>query len=181
MACSRIQLWIAFSLLISTHEILCMCGSTVLKFYNSDWFISLLIHFHNVRVLLFQKRLNSSSLIANKVKTNMCLVAIKLFIVRNNLCATVQAWTTYTTIITTTTTRSLFLCQNYSLFCSQPFCKQQLFVFLYSEVLQTTQLHTRLTELLLTRCLALLYVLKVEGERSRALAFSKTISRCLFL
>ena len=82
-------------------------------------------------------------------------------------------------MITTTTIRSLFLCQNYSLFCSQPFCKQQLFVFLYSEVLQTTQLHTRLTELLLTRCLALLYVLKVEGERSRALAFSKTISRPL--
>ena len=40
-----------------------------------------------------------SSLTANKVKTNVCLGSIKLFIVRIILYATIQTCTTYTTII----------------------------------------------------------------------------------
>ena len=50
-----------------------------------------------------------SSLIADEMKTNMCLVLFKLFIVRTILSATVQTYITYITIITTITTRSLFL------------------------------------------------------------------------
>ena len=75
-----------------------------------------------------------SSLTANKLKTNMWLISVKLFIVRIILCATVQTYYTYTTI----TTRSLFLSaynlfasnnyplflsHNYSAFRSQPFRK----------------------------------------------------------
>ena len=44
---------------------------------------------HIVTFLPFSKRLNLSSLIANKVKTNVSLVSIKLFIVRTILCVTV--------------------------------------------------------------------------------------------
>ena len=50
-----------------------------------------------------------SSLIANKVKINMYLVSIKFFIVHPVLCATVQTYNMYTTIITTITTPSLCL------------------------------------------------------------------------
>ena len=50
-----------------------------------------------------------SSLIANKVQTNMYLVSIKLFVFLTNLCTTVQTYTTYTTIITTITLNSLSL------------------------------------------------------------------------
>ena len=56
-----------------------------------------------------------SSLIANKVKTNLCLISIKLFILRTIICATVQTYTTYFTITATTTTRSLFL-STYNIF-----------------------------------------------------------------
>ena len=41
-----------------------------------------------------------SSLIKNKVKTNRFLTSVKLFIVPTILCATVQTYTNYTTIIT---------------------------------------------------------------------------------
>ena len=62
-----------------------------------------------------------------------------LFIVRTNLCATFQTYTTFITITMTINIRSLFLSAynlfashtfslffsyDYSLFCSQPFCKQ---------------------------------------------------------
>ena len=129
-----------------------------------------------------------SSLIANKVETNMCLVSIKLFIVRTILCATVQTYTTYTTITTcllffsaynlfASNTYSLFFSHNYSLFFSHPYSLD-----LHSEDFKP-QLHTRLNEFLLTSCLlclALLYahtfcvqnVLKVEGSRSCLLANS---------
>ena len=40
-----------------------------------------------------------SSLIATKVKTNMCLDSLKLFIVHNILCSTVQTYATYTTLV----------------------------------------------------------------------------------
>ena len=36
-----------------------------------------------------------SSLIASAVKTNMCLVSVKLIIVRTLLCATVQTYSVY--------------------------------------------------------------------------------------
>ena len=82
-----------------------------------------------------------NSLIENKVKTNMCLDSIKLFIGRTNLCATVQTYATYLTIITTQTIHSLFLSaynlfasHTCILFCTQPGCSN-------------TQLHTRLIEL----------------------------------
>ena len=112
----------------------------------------------------------------------MCLVSIKLFIVCTILCATLQTGTSYTTI----TTHSLFLSHNYSLFCSQPFCRQHLFVILYSEELQTMQLHTRLTEILLTAvcivCLDFLYthafsLQNVRKQKVRVLAFSRTLQR----
>ena len=58
-------------------------------------------YFKNSYILLgfypFLKRLNMSSLIANKVKTKQCLVSIKLFIVHTILCTTVQTYTTITT------------------------------------------------------------------------------------
>ena len=62
--------------------------------------------------LPFSKRLNMSPLIVNNV-------LVKLFMVRNILCATVQTYSTYTTIITTTTSRSLFL-SAFNLFASKP-------------------------------------------------------------
>ena len=87
------------------------------------------------------------SLITNTVKTNMRLVLVKLFIVRTIICVTVQTYTTYKTIITTMTTRSLFL-SGYDLFASNAFhttirySVPNLFVStylldLYSEELQT--------------------------------------------
>ena len=64
----------------------------------------------------------------------MCLVSVKLFIVRTILCATVQTYATYTTIITTITTRSLFLFVH-KLFVST---KHTYSLALYSKELQTT-------------------------------------------
>ena len=81
---------------------------------------------HIVKFLPFQKSLNMSSLIANKVKINMCLVSIKLFIVHTVLCATIRTCTTYTVIITTITTCSLFL-SAYNLFASNNTCSLDLF------------------------------------------------------
>ena len=48
----------------------------------------------------------------------MCLVSVKLFIIRTILCATIQTSTTYTTIITTETIRTLFL-SAYNILTSQ--------------------------------------------------------------
>ena len=50
-----------------------------------------------------------SLLVAIKVKTNTCLVSLKIFIVHTILCATVQTYTTYSTITTAKTKRSLSL------------------------------------------------------------------------
>ena len=55
-----------------------------------------------------KKRLNMSSLIANKVKTNMCLVSLSLYCSQLSYVPLFPTYTTYTTIITTTTNRSLF-------------------------------------------------------------------------
>ena len=88
---------------------------------------------------------------------------------------------------------------NYSfviLICLQPFYKQHLHLivrFIYRRILNQTQLHTRLTQLLLTcclLCLALLYantfslqnILKVEGSHSHHLEKSiATACICAFL
>ena len=80
-------------------------------------------------------------LIANKVKTNMSLVSIKLFIVRSILCAIVQTYTTYTTTITTIIA---YLLNLYS---------GDLQPQLFSS--HAKQLHTRLTDLLLVAWLFL--------------------------
>ena len=80
--------------------------------------------------IFFKKRLKMSTLIANKVKTNMCFsFNWTLLIVPTILCATVQIYTTYTTIIITITIHSLslyvynlFSSHTCSLFFSQPFC-----------------------------------------------------------
>ena len=71
-----------------------------------------------------------SSLIAIKVKTNMCLVSLKLFIVLTILFANVQTCTTYTTI--TTTINAIYN------------------VDFPTTTFVHTQLHTRLIEFLLT-------------------------------
>ena len=55
---------------------------------------------------------------------NLYWVSIIFFIVLTILCATVYNLS-YVTIITTTTTRSLFFSYNYSLSCSHHLCKQQ--------------------------------------------------------
>ena len=76
----------------------------------------------------------------------MCLISIKLFIVCTILCATVQTCTTYTTV----TIRSFFL-SAYNFFASDntylldiaKIFKPRLFS------LNSTHLHTRMTELLL--------------------------------
>ena len=39
-----------------------------------------------------------SSLTATKIKTNMCLLSLKLFVVRTVLRAIIQTYTTYATI-----------------------------------------------------------------------------------
>ena len=108
-----------------------------------------------------------SSLIANKVKTNMYLVSLKLFIVRTILCSTVQTYTTYTIImqqyllircsylLTTFFQATLVL---YSLLTTIRYSAHNVFASsntysleLYSEEIQTTTAtSTRLTELLLT-------------------------------
>ena len=77
----------------------------------------------------------------------MCLISIKLFIVRTILCATVQTYTTFTTITTrllfysaynlfASNTYSLFFSHNYSLFFSHPYSLD-----LHSEELQTATSH----------------------------------------
>ena len=55
-----------------------------------------------------------SSLIANKVKTNICLVSLSLYCT-HYLC--VPLFPTYTTITITITACSIFFSDNYSLFC----------------------------------------------------------------
>ena len=62
----------------------------------------------------------------------MCLVSIKLFIVRTILCATVQTCTTITAC-------SLFFSHNYSLFCSHPLRKQFLEGIKINAILQFSQ------------------------------------------
>ena len=85
-----------------------------------------------------------SSLIANQVKTNICFVSVKLFIVCTIFCATVQTYITHTTI----TIRSLFLFAYNLLFV---ILLTRLFTILCSQQPSSNmQLHTRLTELLLT-------------------------------
>ena len=130
---------------------------------------------------IFKKCLNLSLLIASKVKPNMCLVSIKLFIVRTILCPTVQTYTTYTTITTTIIVCTL-----------QLFCKQQhLFVRSvwrrssnHDCSLHTTRLRTRLTEFLLFACFVLhFYMLKWSvwlrflKWNVRTLAFSRILLR----
>ena len=56
-----------------------------------------------------------SSLTANKIKTNMFLVSIKLLIVCIILCVTVQTCNTYTTTITTITTPLQLFCKQHLL------------------------------------------------------------------
>ena len=100
--------------------------------------------------IFLKKPLNISSLIANKVKTNMFLISITLFIVRTILCATVETYSTCTYNNNYNANYSLVI-----LICLQPFCKQiflcaahNLFVGtnifsldLYSGDLQTTTVH----------------------------------------
>ena len=87
---------------------------TLLKSTKCHYMINFL---GSMSQLKFQNIVRFRSLIATKVETNMCLVSLKLFIVRTILCATIQTYTTYTTIITTITIRSLFL-SAYNLFAS---------------------------------------------------------------
>ena len=133
-----------------------------------------------------------SSLIANQVKPNKCLVSVKLFIVRTILCATVQTYSTYTTITTPSLFISaynvfvsyiclLFFSHNCSLLCSQPsFVSANLYSSdLYSEEVQTVTSHKAdwITTDHCPLCLALLYthvfnlqtVVKVEDSLSRLL------------
>ena len=98
-----------------------------------------------------------SSLIANKAKTNMCLVWIKVFIVRTILCVTVQICTTHTTII------YLFYIIIYLLYCLL-FLSHNYSLDLHDEELQTTTVFcTRnftqgsLNSLLTLACLCLAY------------------------
>ena len=94
----------------------------------------------------FWKGLNMTSLIANKVKTNICFSFNKtLFIVGTNLCIPVHTYT-MCTILTIKTIHSLFLTaynlfpsQDYSLHCLQPFCK----LYTYSLYLHSGHLQTR--------------------------------------
>ena len=88
-------------------------------------------------VFTFLKAL--SSLIANKVIRNMCLISVKLCIVCTILCATVQTCTKYITI----TACSIFFSHNYSRFCSHRRSS-------YHNCFVYTKLYTRLTEFLLT-------------------------------
>ena len=112
-----------------------------------------------------------SSLIANKVTTNMCLALVKLYIVRIIVCATVQTYITYTIIITTITIRMphLYVILLPKLFIILP---TTLHLFVRSS---QPQLHTRLTELLLIAvCFVLSFYMrtlsvKVKGLWSRLL------------
>ena len=109
--------------------------SLLLKYGSVSW----LIRAHTLHlkkycyVFTFLKAF--SSLIANKVIRNMCLISVKLFIVRTILCATVQTCTKYITI----TACSIFFSQNYSLFCSHR-----------RSSYHNCFVYTRLTEFLLT-------------------------------
>ena len=143
-----------------------------------------------------------SSLIANKVKSNMSLDSVKLFV----FCTiTVQTYITYTTITIRTLflsaynlfashTCTLFFSHDYSLFGSQYFL-QALHLFVRSSQRRSSntqpQLQTRLIKLLLTRsmlCPALLYMhvlsmqnfLKIKGSCSRLLASIATTCICVF-
>ena len=124
-----------------------------------------------------------SSLIANKVKTNMHSVSIKFIIVRIILCSTVQTCITYTTIITTIATRSLLL-SAYNLFAS----KNTNSLNLYSEELkprlfslQATRLHIKLIELLLTVACFVFSLIKVfEMVLVPDFAFSRVLLRLCF-
>ena len=51
-----------------------------------------------VTFLPFSKHLNKSSMITNKVKTNIFVCPVQHFIVHTSVYATVQTYTTYTTI-----------------------------------------------------------------------------------
>ena len=135
-----------------------------------------------------------SSLVATKVKTNMSFVSVKLFIVHTTFVPLFTLnW--YNNNYNNNLLTSLFLAHNYSLLCSQHFCKH----WTYSLDLHNTrssntqtQLVTRLTELLLTHWslyLTLLYahvfslqnILKVESFRSRLLETSiATACICAF-
>ena len=75
-----------------------------------------------------------SSLIANKVKPNTCLVSVELFIVCAILCATVQTFTMYTNTITTTIIASLLFFSAYNFFASN----NTFSLDLYSGDVQTT-------------------------------------------
>ena len=88
-----------------------------------------------------------SSLIANKIKTNTCLVSIKLSLLSAlSSVPLLPTYTTYTTITTAITACSLFFSHNYSVYCSKwRYSNRDCFVH--------TQLHTGLTKfLLLTVC-----------------------------
>ena len=137
-----------------------------------------------------------SSLFANKLKTNICFVSVILLVVLTILCATVQ---TCATIITRITIRSLFLSaynlfashccslffsHDYSLFCSQPLCKQYaMAIFKHATSHKADWIITTDPRLF---CLALLYtqpftlqnVLKVESSGSRFLENS-IVTACI--
>ena len=77
-----------------------------------------------------------SSLFANKIKINLCLVSNKPFIVRTMLSATVRTYTTYTTITTTRIACRIFFSAD-NLFV----CKNTRTLDLFSGDIQSTTIH----------------------------------------
>ena len=95
---------------------------------------------HIVTFLHFKKRLYMTSLIANQVQTNMCSVSVKHFIVLTTFAPVFTLnWYNYN--------NNLLVQHNYSLFCSQPFCKHCTYTLdLQNRDLQTRNHNTRLTD-----------------------------------
>ena len=114
-----------------------------------------------------------SLLIAKKVKTNVCLISVKLF-----SYATVQTSNLYHVYNNNYNNNYSFIV----LICLQPFCKQHLCVILLTQLFAKfsqrqssnhncivhTQLHTRLSEFLLT---AVCFTLPFYSPTSRTFVF----------